>query len=210
MNPIVVIGEGGHGKVIQDIISIGKVYKVIAILDDKYTETIESNSILFGPVVYAKEIIKNMKVEFIIAIGNNDIRKSIADSLTEAGVKFAVVIHPAASVSPTVHIDEGTVVMAGSVINADVTIGRHAIINSGAIVEHDNRIGNYVHISPGVILTGNVEIGEGSHIGAGATVIPGKKIGDWSIIGASATVIDNIPNGVTALGLPAKVIKNLN
>ncbi|MFJ7937153.1 acetyltransferase [Peribacillus sp. NPDC096622] len=210
MKPIVVIGEGGHSKVIQEIIFVEGVYKVIAILDDKYTDTIKNNNILFGPVTFAKELNKNMKVEFIIAIGNNNIRKRIANNLKELGVKFAVVIHPAAYVSPNVQIEEGTVVMAASVINADVTIGRHAIINSASVVEHDNSIGDFVHISPGAILTGNVKIGEGSHIGAGATVIPGKMIGEWSIIGAGATVIDHIPNGVTAIGLPAKVIKYLN
>lgn len=210
MKPIVMIGEGGHSKVVNDIISAGGEYRVIAILDDKYKVKVENKGILFGPVAFAKELIKSEKAEYIIAIGNNIIRKRIAVSLTEAGVKFAVLIHPSASISPSAHIEEGTVVMAGSVINPDVRIGRHGIINSIAVVEHENIIGDYAHICPGAILTGNVKVGEGSQIGANATVIPGIKIGNWSIIGASATVINDIPDYVTAIGLPAKVIKHLN
>ncbi|KQU17152.1 acetyltransferase [Bacillus sp. Leaf13] len=210
MKPIIVIGEGGHSRVIQDIISSSRIYKIIAILDDKYSETIMVNDILFGPVAFAKELIRRMEVEFIIAIGNNTTRKRIACSLTEVGGKFAVIIHPSAVVSPSVKIGEGTVVMPGSVINADANIGSHVIINSIAVVEHDNKIGDYAHISPGAILTGSVQVGEGSHVGASATVIPGKKIGKWSIIGANATVINNIPDFVTAIGLPAKIIKHLN
>ncbi|WP_144549947.1 acetyltransferase [Peribacillus simplex] len=210
MRPIIVIGEGGHSKVIQDIIKEGGVYKIIAILDDKYKKPTKYNDIVIGPVSYAMKLIQSIKAEFIIAIGNNAIRKRIACNLIELRVMFATVIHPNATVSTSAHIEEGTVVMAGSVINAEAVIGRHVIINSGAIVEHDNRIGDYAHVSPGAVLTGIVQVGEGTHVGARATVIPGKKIGNWSIIGAGATVVKDIPDYVTAVGLPAKVMKYLN
>lgn len=205
MKPIVVIGDGGHGKVIQDIIFVGKLYKVFAVLDDKYNRAIKENNIIFGPISLAKELIKDGGVEFVIAIGNNIIRKKVADNLTKMGAKFATLIHPSASVSPFARIDEGTTIMAGGVINADAIIGKHVIINSLALIEHENEIGDYVHISPGAVLTGNVKIGGGSHVGANATIIPGKNIGEWTTIGAGSTVTKDLPNEVTAIGSPARI-----
>ncbi|AZV45329.1 hypothetical protein BAOM_4751 [Peribacillus asahii] len=205
MKPIIVIGEGGHSKVIQDIISASGVYTIIAILDDKYTELFEKDGIKIGPI---SEFSKLESSEAIIAIGSNHIRKKIVERLE--CVTYATLIHPSAIISPSANIAEGTVVMAGSIINADTIIGKHAIINSLAVIEHDNNIRDYAHISPGAILTGNVQVGEGTHIGAGVTIIPGKNVGNWSIIGAGATVVQDIPNDVTAVGIPAKVLKHLN
>ncbi|MBS4204808.1 acetyltransferase [Lederbergia citrea] len=206
MRPIVVVGEGGHSKVVQDIISAEGIYRVTGILDDKYKGTFEKDKIIYGPVSYAEKLIKS-KAFFIIAIGNNHIRKEIAERLRDLKARFASVIHPSAIISPSVSIGFGTAVMANSVINADTVVGSHAIINTSAVVEHDNVIGNYVHISPGAILTGDVQVDEGSQIGAGSTIIPGKTIGEWSMIAAGATVINNIPAGMTAVGVPAKIVE---
>ncbi|WP_018394767.1 acetyltransferase [Bacillus sp. 37MA] len=207
MKPIVVIGEGGHSKVIQDIIAAEGLYQVIAILDDKYNDLFEIDRVVIGPISYAEKLIAETNAVFVIAIGNNRVREKIARSLFEAGAVFKAVVHPFSSVSPSARIGAGTVVMAGSVINADAVIGEHAIINSGAVVEHDNQIGDFAHVSPGAVLTGNVFVGTGAHIGAGATVIPGKTLGDWSVVGAGTVVINDISNDVTVIGVPAKVMK---
>ncbi|OKL37671.1 acetyltransferase [Domibacillus mangrovi] len=207
MKPIIVIGEGGHSKVVQDIIAAEGIYEVIAVLDDKYDDVFEKDRVLIGPISYAEKLIADTDAVFVVAIGNNQVREQIARILFEAGAVFEAVVHPFASVSPSAVIGTGTVVMAGSVINADAVIGEHAIINSGAVVEHDNRIGDFVHVSPGAVLTGNVCVGAGAHIGAGATVIPGKTIGAWSVVGAGTVVIDNILDDVTVIGVPARVMK---
>jgi acetyltransferase EpsM len=205
MKPIIVIGQGGHSKVVQDIIALSQDYKLFAILDDKYRETWKSNGILYGPVSYAEEIAARKQIAVIIAIGDNRTRKKIASKLAGTGFEFAVLIHPTATVSPTAKIGCGTVVMARAVINSETHVGENAIINTGAIVEHDNRIEAYSHISPGAILTGNVQVGEGAHIMAGASVIPGKKVGSWSTVGAGAVVIHDLPGFVTAIGVPARI-----
>ncbi|MGG3449095.1 acetyltransferase [Domibacillus aminovorans] len=207
MKPIVIIGEGGHSKVVQDIIAAEGVYRVIAVLDDKYAEVFEKDHVLIGPISYAEKLNEETDAVFVIAIGNNQVREKIARMLFKAGAVFKAVVHPFSSVSPSARLGAGTVVMAGSVINADAVIGEHAIINSGAVVEHDNQIGNFAHVSPGAVLTGNVCVGTGAHIGAGATVIPGKTVGEWSVVGAGTVVINDIVDDVTVIGVPAKIMK---
>jgi len=207
MKPIVVIGEGGHSKVIQDIIAAGGEYEIIAVLDDKHKNTTRKNNIYYSYVSYSEQLIQQCNPEFVVAIGNNIVRQQIADRLLKAGATFALLIHPTAVISPTVQLSEGTVVMANSVINADAIIGKHVIINSSSVIEHDSIIEDYSHISPGVILTGSVHVEEGTHVGAGSVVIPEKRIGKWSIVGAGSVVVKDLPSRCTAVGMPAKQIK---
>jgi acetyltransferase EpsM len=207
MNPIVVIGEGGHSKVIQDIITAVNDYKIVTILDDKYEDVQKRAGIFYGPISAVSSIINEYKnIKFIVAIGNNQFRSEIVNRIGLSKERFATLIHPTAIISPTARIGEGTVVMPNCVINANTEIGKHVIINTGAIVEHDNHISDYAHISPNATLTGNVTVGEGTHIGASATVIPGIKIGEWSIVGAGSTVIRDIPPFSKAVGSPTRFI----
>ena len=208
---IVIIGEGGHSKVIKDIILSNKNLSIFGHLDDKHIEKRIHNGLFLGPISYANEIVmKQNDIRFVIAIGNNHIRKQIAQRLNLQDEMFITLIHSSATVSPTCQIDVGTVIMPNAVINSDSIIGKHVIINTGAVVEHDNVIGDFVHVSPNTTLTGSVKVGEGSHVGAGATVIPNVGIGEWSIIGAGATVIDDIPANKTAVGTPTKIINQKN
>ncbi|HHW37928.1 MAG TPA: acetyltransferase [Bacillales bacterium] len=205
---IALIGKGGHSKVVEDIILSNKDYVIVAYLDDQYEEFHHNNGRYFGPI---DEIDKLRSIffdlVFVITIGNNSIRKQIAQRLCLSKHEYATLIHEKAVVSPNAKLGQGTVVMASAVINADAKIGDHVIINSGAVVEHDNVIGDFVHISPGVVLTGIVLIGEGSHIGAGSVIIPSVHVGEWSILGAGATAISDIPDNCTAVGVPAKIVQ---
>lgn len=203
---IVMIGQGGHSKVIRDMVLENKEYQLVGYLDDKYDDLMVSDALYFGPISAAHEMSQWFdQVKFVIAIGNNSCRKLVANQLGFPDYQYMTLIHKKAVVSPSVKIGYGTVVMANTVINVDVQLGNHVIINTGSVVEHDNKIGDYVHISPRATLTGNVIVEEGTHIGAGATVIPNVKIGKWSTIGAGATVINDIPSHCTAVGIPAKV-----
>lgn len=201
------IGEGGHSKVIREFICSNSDYKIIAILDDKYDELTVINDIYIGPISSAHLLLNRMNhLKFVVAIGNNQIRKSIVLRLGLTKENYISLIHDTAIISTSASIGDGTVIMAGTIVSADAVIGDHAIINSGAIVEHDNQIGDYVHVAPKATLTGSVIAEEGSMIGAGATIIPGKKVGEWAIIGAGATVISDIPSYSTAVGSPARLI----
>ncbi|WMW78875.1 acetyltransferase [Flavobacterium sp. 20NA77.7] len=194
------IGAGGHAKVILDCIENEAKYKIFEVIDD----VIEGD---FLNQIKVKKRNKNQDyktLNTIIAIGNPKHRKNIAEQLKS---NFIMTIHPSAVVSKYAKIGKGSQVLATSVINADATIGNHCIINSGAIVEHDCVLEDYVHVAPNATLGGGVKVGESSHIGIGATIIQNISIGKNVIIGAGAVVTHNIPDNCTAVGIPAKPVK---
>ncbi|WP_459501259.1 acetyltransferase [Bacillus sp. C1] len=207
MKRIALIGQGGHAKVIKDMIDANKHFNVIAFFDDRYQSLDKHEEIYYGPISSIQILMKEIEFKLIIAIGNNVVRKKIVEQLHFDDEYYESVIHPTAVISESATIGRGVVIMANVTINADTTIGRCVIVNTASVVEHDNCIGDFVHIGPNATLTGTVTIDEGTQIGAGVTVIPNIKIGDWSMIGAGATVIHNIPPGCTAVGSPAKIIK---
>lgn len=188
-------GASGHAKVVMDILSANGI-KVKALVDDNP---------LLSDICGVKICHEAAGLSpLIISIGSNRDRKMIAECLS---CEFGVAVHPSANISESAKIGEGSVVMAGTTVNADVCIGRHCIINTNASVDHECIVEDYVHISPNVAICGKVHVGEGSHIGVGASVIPGIKIGRWATIGAGATVITDVPDGATVVGTPARIIK---
>ena len=188
-------GASGHAKVIMDILKASGI-AIEGLIDDNPEVTSLSG-------VTVSHTFKH-ESPLIISIGNNVIRKKIAERIRTT---FGTAIHPTSVISPNSKIGEGTVVMQGSIIQADATIGRHCIINTGASIDHECQIGDYVHISPHTTLCGNVEIGEGTWVGAGTTIIQGVKIGRWCTIGAGSVVSKNIPDGYLAVGNRCKLIK---
>ncbi|MFP7232818.1 acetyltransferase [Bacillus subtilis] len=210
MRNVAIVGDGGHGKVIRELINARSDTRLAAVLDDKF-RTFEAGEELFtGPPEAVSEVRRLVPdMLFLIAIGNNRVRKQVAERLDLKKEDFITLIHPSAIVSKSAVIGEGTVIMAGAIIQADARIGAHCIINTGAVAEHDNQIGDYVHLSPRVTLSGAVAVQEGAHVGTGAAVIPQLTIGSWSIVGAGSAVIRSIPDRVTAAGAPARIISSI-
>ncbi|EAQ40273.1 sugar O-acyltransferase, sialic acid O-acetyltransferase NeuD family [Dokdonia sp. MED134] len=194
---MVIYGASGHGKAIKAIADSLNII-VDGFIDDNY----EKESFLNVPV---REL--GTSDEIIIGIGNNNIRKKIAESHTHKW--HNALIHKSAIVSVENDIGSGTVIMPGVVINECNFIGEHCIINSASVIEHDCIINDYAHISPNATLSGGVNVGVGAHIGAGASVIPGITIGKWSVVGAGAVVIRDIPDFTVVVGNPARIIKTL-
>ena len=192
-------GASGHGKVIRDIVeACGQ--KVKGYIDDNHA----LNELHELPVFHSLEGVD----EVLISIGDNHQRKRIAE-IVPCPIASSVV-HPNAVVAPSARIGNGTVVMAGVIINVDTQIGRHCIINTGATVDHECIISDYVHISPHATLCGCIDVGEGAWVGAGAVVIPGIHIGAWSVIGAGSVVVEDIPDGCLAYGNPCRIVKKIN
>ena len=192
-------GASGHAKVIIDILRSQGI-SISGLFDDN-----PNLKELQGIQVLGSYQGQLLEVPLLISIGKNEIRKKIAQQLQ---TKFGIALHTSAIVSSSASIGAGTVVMQGTILQADVCIGEHVIINTRASIDHDCEIASFAHISPGAVLSGNVKVGEGTHLGAGAVVIPGVQIGKWCKIGAGAVVIRDMPDGVTAVGNPARVIKS--
>lgn len=201
LKSVMLIGGGGHAKVIIDCIrSTGG--EVAGILDDGIEVGTKILGVpVLGPV---SDYINYPEHEYIVAIGNNSIRYRIAEQLD---VKWATAVHPSAIVSPCAKLGEGTVVMPRAVINAGAVVGRHCIINTGAIVEHDNQLADYVHISPAAALGGTVTVGEKTHIGIGASVRNNLQLCGGCLIGAGAVVVKDITEPGTYVGVPAGRIR---
>ena len=190
-------GASGHAKVIIDILRSQNI-EIEAIYDDN-----EAVLGLLGiPVLHQKEIGSPL----IISIGNNKIRKRIAENLN---LEYGTAVHSSSIISPYATLGVGTVIMQGAIIQSCAAVGKHCIINTAATVDHDCELQDYVHISPNSTLCGNVFVGEGTHIGAGSVILPGVKIGKWCVIGAGSVVAKDIPDYVLAVGNRCKIIKTI-
>lgn len=199
---IVIVGAGGHAKVVlATAVECG--LKVSSIIDDdpaKWGKSLWGVKI-GGPI----SSFNNRPTLAVMAIGDNKTRKKIAEMLSI--FDWVTLVHPTAYVHSSAVVGKGTVIFAGSIIQPDAKIGDHCIINTGVTVDHDCRIGNFAHLAPGTHLAGGASVGEGAFLGIGSKVIMGKTIGDWAIVGAGSVVVGDIPPGAVATGVPARVTK---
>ena len=211
MDKIILIGAGGHCKVVID--AIGAQYEVVGITDIDKTkqgtkffgaEVLGNDDIL--PIIYSRGI-SNALIT-LGSIGDSRLRSKLYSYATSIGFKMINAISESAIVSKSVKLGNGNAILNGVMINADTVIGDNCIINTAAVIEHDCIIGDHVHISPGALLAGGVEVGDKTHIGIGAKIIQGIRIGENCIIGAGAVVIRDVPDNTVCVGVPAKVIKS--
>jgi len=208
---IVLIGGGGHCKVVISILKKSDNFEITGIVDSYKAESFISGIKIIGTDDDLKNIYKSGIHNALITVGSikdNTKRYRLFNMAREIGYKFPVIISPEAIVDKNVKIDEGTVIMPGSIINVDSSIGKNCIINTGAIIEHDCAIEDHCHIAPGVHISGAVNIGRLSFIGISATIIQGIKIGKNVTVGAGSVVIKDIFDNVITVGNPAKIISN--
>jgi len=196
---IIIIGAGGHSKVIIDIIRELGNYNIVGIYDDNKTGYFSGIKII-GKIA---EIDNKKNEYFIIGIGNDKIRKKIAE---EYQLKWATLIHPKTIIAKMATIKEGTVVCAGAIIQTEVEVGKHCIINTNCSIDHESTIGDYCSICPSSTICGQVKVGESSFIGANSTIIQTIEVGKECIIGAGSVVIRNISNNSKVVGNPARII----
>jgi len=198
MTRLVIMGAGGHGRVLADN-ALKNGYTEICFVDDYSTGEMTGFPII-GKCADV-EALNDGKTDFVIGIGNNAVRKKLSETYH---VNWVPLVHPSAQIAFNAGIGKGTVVMANAVVNACAAVGEHAIINSGAVVEHDNKIGDFVHISPNAALGGTVQVGELTHIGIGAAVKNNINICAGCILGAGTVVVKDITEPGTYLGVPAR------
>ncbi|AER67526.1 sugar O-acyltransferase, sialic acid O-acetyltransferase NeuD family [Thermovirga lienii DSM 17291] len=210
--PLVIIGAGGLGRevawLVEDINRKEKVWEFIGFIDD-FKEGFTPEGY---PIIGKTEDLYDMreKLHLALAVADASIRKRLACELKGAGFEFATLIHPSAMMSRHVRIGEGSIICAGSIITTNVVLGSFCIVNPGCFIGHDTVLSDFVSLMPGVNVAGDVRIGEGAYLGLSACVINMRSIGDGSIIGGGAAVVHDIPSRVVAVGVPARVIKNLN
>ncbi len=206
MKNFLIIGAGGHSKVVIDaLIKMQPNYSSIYVLDDdlkKHGKFLLKNIPIKSPDVFFSE---NLNSKFIcIAIGDNKIRAQKYEFWKAAGAQLFSVIHPNSTISPFSEINAGSVIFAGAVINPDASIGFNNIVNTGVIIEHDCVLEDHVQVATNATLCGGVILREGAMVGAGAVILPGVQIGRYATIGAGAVVTDSVPDGAVYIGVPAR------
>lgn len=214
MDPgLVVVGASGFGRKALDVIeainrsSEKPTYEIVGILDDK-----PSPNNLAALTARGYSVIGSIhdwlqageRAQFIVGVGDPQIRRDIAARFEERDFTAATAVHPNAVFGSLTQLGEGAVVCSGVQVSTNVTLGKHVLLNTSSTIGHDIVIGDFVTINPGAIVSGDVVIEEGSLIGAGAVVLQGLCVGAGATVGASACVVDNVGAGLTVKGVPSR------
>lgn len=208
MQNLLIVGAGGHGKVVADCAKAMGIWQHIAFVDQRYPALTSAGP--FPVIATADDAVLGLREDFpsiIVAIGDNRLRQRLSLAYEAQGFALATLIHPRATVSEFAKVGKGTVIFAHAVVNIDANIGNCCIINTAAVVEHECEIANAVHLSPNVSLGGQVHVGEQSWLGIGCSVIHGLTIGPFCMVGAGAVVIRNVAEGHTVVGNPARRLR---
>lgn len=206
---LAVIGAGGHGKVVAELAAALGTYGEIVFLDDRAQGSVNGFPVI-GTTLLLENSLSPEQYDVAVAVGNNRIRRQIAEKAATLGFSLPVLIHPGAYVSPSATVGQGNVVMAKAVVQAGSVLKDGVIVNTAATVDHDCLLDAFVHISPGAHLSGNTHIGEESWIGTGACSRQQIRIGSRATIGAGAVVVRDVSDGMTVAGNPAKPLVGKN
>jgi len=206
---VVIIGSGGHAKVVIELVRAEGKYQIKGCTGLGQSGFILGDVPILGTDSALPALLADGAKKAFVAIGDNHLRLRLLAKVSEMGFELINAISPDAVVSPSASLGRGIAIMAGAIINASTQIGDGAIINTNAGVDHDCRIGSGAHIGPGSVLAGNVEIGSETFLGVGTCVVPGIRVGSRTIVGAGSVVVRDIPDGVTAMGVPARITSEI-
>lgn len=210
--PALILGAGGHGRVVLDILLQDSEFEVVGFLDnnaDIVGRRIDGVPVL-GLIDDLDRVARERQIAgVVIAIGDNGARRGLARDIDQLGIELINAIHPSATLAHNAMLGRNVVVAAGVVVCANCQIGDSVILNTGCIIDHQTMIGEGSHICPGVRIAGRVKVEPGVFVGIGATVIPKVCLGCESIIGAGSVVIEDVPPLETVVGVPARSIRSI-
>lgn len=207
---VIILGAGGHGRVVLDILLQAGQHQVAGFLDnnaDIHGRRVDGIPVL-GSIDDLAELAGQHGCDaVVVAIGDNGARRGLARRVEAIGLDLINAIHPSATLANTATLGRNVVIAAGVVVCAHCQVGNSVILNTGCIVDYQTMIGEGSHICPGVRIAGRVKVEPGAFIGIGATVIPKITLGCESIVGAGSVVIEDVPALATVVGVPARSIK---
>ncbi|MGA7933731.1 MAG: acetyltransferase [Kovacikia sp.] len=213
ISKVLIWGASGHALVVADIIRLQGIYEIVGFIDDVNPQR-HGENFCGLPILRGQEQLDSFKdkgIEHIIfGFGDCQARLKLSEIACKNGFSLATAIHPNATIAADATVAPGTVIAAGAVVNSGARIGQNVIINTCASVDHECVIEDGSHICPGVRIAGRVKVGRAAWVGIGATVIDRVQIGMGTFIGAGAVVVNDIPDGVVAYGIPARVIRKID
>ena len=211
---LVLFGAGGHARevarIVRDINALAPRWQLLGTLVEAAFRSRDEAGDPSLPVLGdAGWLDANADAAVVVAVGDPAARRRIVNELRTrvASLRFATLVHPRAWIAAGSEPGEGSVVFAGALVNVAARIGVHVSINLGCTISHDCRIGDFASLGPGVHLPGRVEVGEAADLGAGCSARPGVRIGAGVVLGAGAVVVDDLPDGCTAAGVPARPLR---
>lgn len=213
MKPELVIwGASGHARVVADIVRLQGRYTLVGFLDDVHPER-QGMPFCDATILGGQEQLEGLLREgvrtILFGFGNVEARLRLSDLVKGMGFQLATAIHPAAVVASDVKIGSGTVIKAGAVIDPGVTLGENVIVGASVTIAHESSVATGVRISAGAQLGGSSHVEKGAWVGIGAIIKDRVKVGAFSLVGAGSVVVRNIPDGVVARGVPARVVRVL-
>lgn len=212
--PIVVVGAGGFGREVIDIIETVNasesqpVWDLLGVIDDALSDDnrsrLQDRSITY--LGSSDDFVNSgsRKVAYSVGIGSPQVRRVIADRFDAAGHEGAVVIHPSVTMGARVSIGSGTVLCAGVRLTTNVAIGRHVHVNLNATIGHDTTVDDFVSLNPLASISGDCVIERDVLVGVGGIVLNGLRVGRGATIGGAACAVRDVPPGTTVVGVPAK------
>ena len=154
-----------------------------------------------------KDIPNCEKYSYFVSIGDVGYRKLWFDRVRERRLNIINIIDSSAIISASAKMGIGNFVGKMAVINADAEIGNNNVINTKALIEHECKVGDHNHLSTNSVINGNVIVGNSVFLGSSSVCNGQLKIGSNAIIGSGSVIIKDIPEKVTVVGVPARVIK---
>lgn len=211
---VVILGAGGHARstlwVFNEANEESCEWDVLGFIDENeknHGKLICDLPVLGGFEWFDKKQYKDLYA--ICSVGLPRVKRKLVNQTRKRKLKFCSIIHPSVRMSKYVEVGEGTIISAGSILTTMIKVGNHVILNLDCTVGHDSNIADYCTIAPGVHISGNVRLEEGVELGTGTVTVQGISVGAWSVVSAGSVVISDIPAGVVAVGVPAKIVKKI-
>lgn len=211
MHEIVIVGAGGFGRevltLLRGINAAEPRWTIVGFVDDRpeLAGALVAGLPVLGPVDTI--VSGGTATHFTLGVGSPVVKRNLAERLSASGLIAPTLIHPSVVCSESVRVAEGGILCAGCVLTSDIALSRFVTLHMGCTVGHDVVLHEFCTVAPGVNISGNVTIGSGTCVGTGSAIVQGYTIGEWSVIGAGAVVASDLPANCTAVGVPAKRIK---